>query len=115
MIYNPALDGRRACAAIMVLAMHAKMPWACGGNYGVDIFFVLSGYLITKLLVAELSRANQIRIGTFYLRRALRLYPALIVFLISYVVIAPIVYRSEERRVGKECVSTCRSRWSPYN
>src|SRR3546814_10730912 len=94
MRYNPALDGLRACAAIMVLAMHAKMPWACGGNYGVDIFFVLSGYLITKLLVAELSRANQIRIGTFYLRRALRLYPALIVFLISYVVFALIDRKS---------------------
>lgn len=75
--YDPALDGLRGVAIAAVLAFHAGAPWARGGFAGVDLFFVLSGYLITALLLAEQEAAGRVRFGRFYARRALRLLPAL--------------------------------------
>ena len=72
----PALDGMRAIAVIAVLLFHAGLSWIPGGTLGVDVFFVLSGFLITALLVAERDRAGRIGLGAFYLRRARRLLPA---------------------------------------
>lgn len=66
-----------------------------GGFLGVDMFFVLSGYLITDLLVAEREKQGKIAIGGFYLHRALRLVPALLLFLAVYVTIAPFVWPGE--------------------
>ena len=76
--YLPALDGLRALAVAAVLAFHGGMPWARGGFLGVDAFFVLSGFLITSLLVAEWERTGRIRLGAFWLRRVRRLLPALL-------------------------------------
>src|SRR5215510_1139137 len=78
----PALDCVRASAVILVVASHAYLDqWVLAGPVGVTIFFVLSGYLITSLLVAELDSSGRIHLGRFYWRRALRLLPALAVFL----------------------------------
>jgi peptidoglycan/LPS O-acetylase OafA/YrhL len=74
----PSLDGIRAAAVLMVMAYHARIPGFDGGNTGVDVFFVLSGFLITVLLLSERSRNGSIGLGAFYMRRALRLYPALV-------------------------------------
>src|SRR4051794_28264369 len=75
----PALDGLRAVAVAAVLVYHADPDWLPGGFLGVDLFFVLSGFLITTLLLTELRRSPSTRLGfgSFYLRRARRLLPAL--------------------------------------
>ncbi len=73
----PALDGVRAIAIVGILLFHADVPWMRGGFLGVDVFFVLSGYLITGLLLREFSDTHTICLRTFYYRRALRLLPAL--------------------------------------
>lgn len=77
----PALDGIRGCAILAVFASHA-VPHAGGGWMGVEVFFVLSGYLITSLLMDEARKNGRISFGKFYMRRVLRLYPALIVLLL---------------------------------
>ncbi|MHA3703354.1 acyltransferase family protein [Jatrophihabitans sp. YIM 134969] len=66
-------------ACVAVIAFHARIPGCEGGWLGVDAFFVLSGYLITGLLLDERERTGRIAFGRFYLRRAVRLYPALVV------------------------------------
>lgn len=76
--YQPQLDGVRALAVLAVLASHTSSPYTGGGIIGVDVFFVLSGYLITRLLLQEWVTSGSIRIGGFYMRRMRRLYPVLI-------------------------------------
>jgi peptidoglycan/LPS O-acetylase OafA/YrhL len=77
MRYNPALDGVRAAAVVFVMAFHISHPIFQGGKVGVDMFFVLSGYLITSILLNELRETGSISLTDFYTRRALRLLPAL--------------------------------------
>jgi peptidoglycan/LPS O-acetylase OafA/YrhL len=79
----PGLDGVRAIAVTAVLVFHANPDWLPGGFLGVDVFFTLSGFLITSLLLAELDRTGGIRVGRFYVRRARRLLPALFLVLIA--------------------------------
>jgi peptidoglycan/LPS O-acetylase OafA/YrhL len=83
--YMPGLDGLRAIAVLAVIAYHLELGWAQGGLLGVGIFFTLSGYLITDLLLTQLGR-GRMRVGAFWLGRARRLLPAL--FLMLAVVIA---------------------------
>jgi peptidoglycan/LPS O-acetylase OafA/YrhL len=78
--YQPALDGLRAVSIVAVLAHHSR--WLPGGYLGVDIFFTLSGFLITALLTEEFARTGTISLRLFYARRALRLLPALIVLVV---------------------------------
>jgi peptidoglycan/LPS O-acetylase OafA/YrhL len=73
----PALDGLRALAVLAVLAYHLDFSWARGGYLGVDLFFVLSGFLITSLLLEEHDERGSIRLAAFWGRRARRLLPAL--------------------------------------
>lgn len=75
----PALDGLRAVAVIAVLAYHLHIPSARLGEVGVDIFFVLSGFLITSLLLVERANTGRVHLKRFWARRMLRLYPALAV------------------------------------
>lgn len=76
------LDGIRALAVLAVLASHTEAKIFSGGWMGVDMFFVLSGFLITTLLLVEHDRTGSVALGKFYGRRALRLYPALLLVLI---------------------------------
>jgi len=75
----PALDGLRALAIVMVMGYHASRQAVPAGFWGVALFFVLSGYLITRLLVAEHDRHGRINVRTFYWKRGVRLMPALMV------------------------------------
>jgi len=77
----PGLDGLRALAVLAVIAYHEQFAWASGGLLGVGVFFTLSGFLITSLLVGEWSTKARIRLGDFWLHRARRLLPALFVML----------------------------------
>jgi peptidoglycan/LPS O-acetylase OafA/YrhL len=79
--YRPALDGLRAVAVGAVVAYHLGYGWARGGFLGVDTFFVLSGYLITSLLLVEFGGSGRINLRAFWARRARRLLPALFVVL----------------------------------
>lgn len=81
--YQPGLDGIRGLAVLAVLLYHAQVPWLRGGFLGVDVFFVLSGYLITRLLLAEWRRWGSIDLRAFWLRRARRLLPALFLVLLA--------------------------------
>jgi len=74
--YITGLDGIRAVAVMAVLFYHADLPWALGGFLGVETFFVLSGFLISLLLLAEWQSTNEIDLQHFWLRRARRLLPA---------------------------------------
>jgi peptidoglycan/LPS O-acetylase OafA/YrhL len=79
--YLPALDGLRAVAVAAVIAFHLEYTWARGGFLGVDLFFVLSGFLITSLLVTEWHVKGKVNLPGFWGRRARRLLPALLVLL----------------------------------
>ncbi|WP_037806807.1 SGNH hydrolase domain-containing protein [Streptomyces sp. NRRL F-2580] len=79
--FRPDIEGLRAVAVLAVLAFHAGVPWATGGFVGVDVFFVISGYLITGLLVREAITTGRIRLGDFFSRRARRLLPSAAVVL----------------------------------
>lgn len=79
--YVPPLDGIRALAVLGVMAFHGGVSWARGGFLGVDAFFVLSGFLITTLLVDEWRASGSIGLGGFWSRRARRLLPALFLLL----------------------------------
>lgn len=85
------IQGLRAIAILLVVAAHAKIAGFPGGFIGVDIFYVLSGYLITGLLTQELAASNTIRFGLFYARRFLRLLPALLAMLIVSCAVAVVV------------------------
>lgn len=88
MRYWPALDGLRGVAVIAVMLFHAQWPGAQGGFIGVDIFFVLSGFLITTQLLGELNRTGRVRWQAFFMRRAVRLQPALLILLAAYALAA---------------------------
>jgi peptidoglycan/LPS O-acetylase OafA/YrhL len=77
----PGLDGMRALAVVSVMIYHANNSWLHGGFLGVEVFFVISGYLITLLLIAEHERSGQVDLKQFWLRRFRRLLPALYLML----------------------------------
>ncbi len=93
--YLPGLDGMRAIAVLAVIAFHLTFSWARGGLLGVGVFFVLSGYLITDLLVAEHGRRGRIALPRFWRRRARRLLPALFVMLFVVTVWVTLFDRSQ--------------------
>ena len=74
--YLPGLDGMRALAVVAVMVYHANTAWLPGGFLGVEVFFVISGYLITLLIIGEHERSGTVSLRQFYLRRARRLLPA---------------------------------------
>ncbi len=85
--YDPSLDGLRAIAVIAVMLYHADVGWAPAGFLGVDLFFVLSGYLITTLLIVEYNTSGRVDLRAFWIRRARRLLPALLA-VVAVIVVA---------------------------
>lgn len=81
----PALDGLRALAVGVVMAAHSGLERIVPGGFGVTLFFFISGFLITTLMLREWREAGRVRIAAFYARRALRLYPPLLVYLLAVV------------------------------
>ena len=81
--YQPGLDGLRAISVIAVILYHAGFGWMHGGFLGVEVFFVVSGYLITSLLLEEKETAGRVHLSQFWLRRARRLLPALFAVLLA--------------------------------
>ena len=79
--YEPSLDGIRAFSVIAVMLYHANIAWLPGGFLGVEVFFVVSGFLITSLLIEERESTQRIDIKQFWIRRSRRLLPALVVML----------------------------------
>jgi peptidoglycan/LPS O-acetylase OafA/YrhL len=93
--YLPGLDGVRALAILAVLAYHADVGWLPGGFLGVEIFFVVSGYLITSLLMSEYRANHAINLKHFWQRRARRLLPALFVLILAVLAYA-VIFLPEE-------------------
>jgi peptidoglycan/LPS O-acetylase OafA/YrhL len=81
--YIPAIDGLRAVAVIAVMLYHLGFTWIPGGFLGVDLFFVISGYVITRLLLDSIAQSGGLDLRGFYIARARRLLPALIFMLVS--------------------------------
>ena len=74
--FRPDIEGLRGIAVLIVVLFHCGIPGFSGGFVGVDVFFVLSGYLITGLLVAEIQKTSRLSLLRFYARRVRRLLPA---------------------------------------
>ena len=95
--HRPALDGLRSIAVYLVLLFHAGLSVADGGFIGVDLFFVLSGFLVASILLTELDETGRVRIWRFYARRVRRLLPAALVVVVLtaglFVLVAPSVRR----------------------
>jgi peptidoglycan/LPS O-acetylase OafA/YrhL len=94
-LYRPDIDGLRALAVVPVILFHAGMPWVPGGFAGVDVFFVISGFLITSILQREI-RAGTFSFRRFYERRARRIIPALLVMMLVTVAVFQLIALPEQ-------------------
>lgn len=103
--YVAGLDGIRALAVLSVIAYHLGFSWAKGGMLGVGVFFTLSGYLITDLLLAEWLRHGTFGLDTFWLRRARRLLPALFLMLAMVTVWVAVFDSSQLDQVRRQVIS----------
>ncbi|MDP8952736.1 MAG: acyltransferase [Actinomycetota bacterium] len=103
--YMPGLDGLRALAVIAVLLYHAQLPWIPGGFLGVEVFFVISGYLITTLLLEERRQRGRIDLVGFWMRRARRLLPALYLLLVVTLAVAVIFLPGEVARLRGDAIA----------
>ena len=103
--YIPGLDGLRAVAVLCVIAYHINASWARGGMLGVGVFFTLSGYLITDLLLEHYRRRGNLGLGQFWLRRARRLLPALFVMLVTVSVLTALFDTSQLGAVRRQVIS----------
>jgi peptidoglycan/LPS O-acetylase OafA/YrhL len=95
--YQPSLDGLRALSVGVVLLYHAGFSWMHGGFFGVEVFFVVSGFLITSLLLDEAERHGVVSLRQFWLRRARRLFPALYAVLLAVAVWAALAGTAEQQ------------------
>lgn len=93
--YRPAIDGMRAIAVLAVFVFHLKREWLPGGFVGVDIFFVISGYLITSILLRDIER-DSFSLGKFYQRRIARLFPAFFTAALFTLIGACYIYTSQD-------------------
>ena len=104
-VHMPGLDGVRAVAVAAVVVFHMDESWLPGGFLGVDVFFTLSGFLITSLLLAELDASNKVDFKRFYIRRARRLLPALYLVLVATAIAAMTVAQDAASRVREDAVA----------
>lgn len=100
------LDGLRALAVLAVLVFHADSSMLPGGFLGVDLFFVISGYLITRILLRELAHTGGLDLTRFYLRRAGRLLPAVLVLLVVVTAAGQFVWRDETATMRASVLAT---------
>jgi len=109
----PGLDGVRALAVLTVIGFHEGASGLPGGFLGVDIFFVLSGFLITDLLVARYDRTGRLDLAGFWTRRARRLLPALAVMLVVVTAVAAVIEPGQEAslRLALLAAGTYTSNW----
>lgn len=91
-LYRPDIDGLRAFAVVSVFLFHLGLDWFPGGFVGVDIFFVISGFLITRIIKKEIETTGEFCFGAFYLRRIRRLFPALFVVLLFTALAAALLF-----------------------
>ncbi len=104
--YLPGLDGIRAIAVMGVLLYHAGIEWLPGGYLGVDVFFVLSGFLITSLVLEEFERSGRVAFGRFYLGRVRRLLPALLLVLLVVSLAVVLVYHDAARQLATDALAS---------
>jgi peptidoglycan/LPS O-acetylase OafA/YrhL len=104
--YRADIDGLRALAVVAVIFFHAGIPGFSGGFIGVDIFFVISGFLITSFILKEIH-AGQFSIGKFYERRIRRIFPALYLVILFTTGVAAFLFDSETFQIfGKSLTAT---------
>lgn len=103
--YQPSLDGLRAISVMAVIFFHAGFSWMQGGFLGVEVFFVVSGFLITTLLMEERAHSGAVDFRQFWLRRGRRLLPALYLLLAVVSVASLIVYRDAAGRMGGDVLA----------
>lgn len=103
--YMPGVDGLRALAVTAVLVYHLGAAWFPGGYLGVDVFFVISGFLITSLLLAEHRAKGRIDLRRFWLRRARRLLPAVLLMLAVVLAVMLVLHPSEVSRMRGEVLA----------
>ena len=109
--YRADIEGLRAIAILLVVAAHAGVPWLAGGFVGVDVFFVLSGYLITGLLLREIDATGRLQFANFYARRFRRLLPGLLLMLACVSALALLVLAPGEQ-VGQAMAAAMASVWA---
>ena len=105
--FRPDIEGLRGVAVLLVVLYHAGIPAVSGGYVGVDVFFALSGYLITDLLAAEVEATGRVDLRRFYARRARRLLPAIGVLLLAVGAFAYVFYSPlEQRPIAETALAT---------
>lgn len=103
------IDGLRGVAVTAVVAFHCALPFSSGGFIGVDVFFVISGFLITQLLSREIERTGSVNFISFYTRRVSRLFPSLLLVLICTLILAALLLSPQQREVqevGRAAIAT---------
>ena len=103
--YLPGLDGMRALAVVAVMLYHANHAWLSGGFLGVEVFFVISGYLITLLLIGEHERTGRVALSKFWMRRARRLLPAVLTMMSALAVYMALFKRQPQGRTRGDFLS----------
>lgn len=104
--YMPGLDGLRALAVLAVIAYHLNLPFVSGGLLGVGVFFVLSGYLITDILMAEWAASQGLKLKSFWVRRARRLLPAMLSMVLIVVLWVPLFAPSQVTSLRGDALSS---------
>jgi peptidoglycan/LPS O-acetylase OafA/YrhL len=103
--YRPEIDGLRACAVVPVVLFHLGAAWLPGGFLGVDVFFVISGFLITRILLRDLE-AGAFSFNEFMMRRILRIMPALLTMIVATLVVSWFfVFRPDQQNIGRQAVA----------
>ena len=111
--YIYGIDGLRAIAVLAVLAYHLHLPFARGGLIGVTVFFVISGFLITRILLTELDNTGTIDLKDFWIRRIRRLVPAILTMLVVLIFVSAIFNRVLFTKACKDLLSAvfCYNNW----
>jgi peptidoglycan/LPS O-acetylase OafA/YrhL len=94
--YIPHLDGLRAISVLAILSFHLRPDWLPGGFLGVDVFFIISGFLITSLLIDEIQNRGRINFSQFYLRRFKRLFPSFILVILLTIISAYLLFDQQK-------------------